>query len=396
MKKYLCAALSIALILSANVSAVVNLALTADEITTSSSYNDEYSGEQARDGIVRGEEFTLHQWITDYESEADLTLTWSSPVTVNRVVFYDRISASDNVASGTITFSDGTKVEFGALDPEGQPTEFTFDTITTTSAVIHITADDTTLSVGLDEVEFFTPDGVNVALDATAEASSVLPDGTDNEEYAATWYPESYKNWYGAYKAINGYAAANTPEGAEFEWASKGEPDPSITFSWFPAVRIGTIVLYDRINTNDHVLGGTIEFNDGTKIEFVEIPNDGAPYYIDVPDISATDFTIYTITNGPNPGFAKVEVYTEHFENGRPVGGEEAPADETPAETVPETPETPAETVTEEAAAEEAETEGRTTENVTEAPQTFDGIAIAAAAAVIGAIGTKITRKKRS
>lgn len=64
----------LAVILSVNASAAVNLAQTAYEVTTSTFNNDDYSGEAAREGMVLGEKFTLHQWITDYESEADLNL----------------------------------------------------------------------------------------------------------------------------------------------------------------------------------------------------------------------------------------------------------------------------------------------------------------------------------
>lgn len=405
MKKFLASTLALTTLLAVNVSAAANLVKTADEIDTSTYYNDDYSGEQVRDGIVRGEEFLLHQWITDYEPEADLTLTWSSPVTLTKAVFYDRVSAADNVASGKITFSDGTVVEFGALDPDGLPTEVAFDAVTTTSAVIHVVADDGTLSVGLDEVEFYDENGVNIAPSATATASSVLPDQSDNEENVASWYSEAYTNWYGAEKAINGYAAANIPEGAEFEWASQGEANPIITINWYDKITIGTIVLYDRVNADDHVIGGVITFSDGSEIEFDEIPNDGAPYYIDVPDKETTSIEINTITEGPNPGFAEIEVYTEHFENGKPIGEtEEAPtAEETTApETVDETttPETSAIPVEEAAPEITAETvedsASETAETVETAPQTSDISAVLGAIALSGMALLKAVSKKRS
>lgn len=405
MKKFLASTLALTTLLAVNVSAAANLVKTADEIDTSTYYNDDYSGEQIRDGIVRGEEFLLHQWITDYEPEADLTLTWSSPVTLTKAVFYDRVSAADNVASGKITFSDGTVVEFGALDPDGLPTEVAFDAVTTTSAVIHVVADDGTLSVGLDEVEFYDENGVNIAPSATATASSVLPDQSDNEEYVASWYSESYTNWYGAEKAINGYAKANVPEGAEFEWASQGEANPTITINWYDKITVGTIVLYDRVNANDHVIGGVITFSDGSEIEFYEIPNDGAPYYIDVPDKETTSIEINTITEGPNPGFAEIEVYTEHFENGKPIGEtEEAPnAEETTApETVDETttPEISAKPVEEAAPEITAETvedsASETAETVETAPQTSDISAVLGAIALSGMALLKAVSKKRS
>ena len=405
MKKFLASTLALTTLLAVNVSAAANLVKTADEIDTSTYYNDDYSGEQVRDGIVRGEEFLLHQWITDYEPEADLTLTWSSPVTLTKAVFYDRVSAADNVASGKITFSDGTVVEFGALDPDGLPTEVAFDAVTTTSAVIHVVADDGTLSVGLDEVEFYDENGVNIAPSATATASSVLPDQSDNEEYVASWYSESYTNWYGAEKAINGYAKANVPEGAEFEWASQGEANPTITINWYDKITVGTIVLYDRVNANDHVIGGVITFSDGSEIEFDEIPNDGAPYYIDVPDKETTSIEINTITEGPNPGFAEIEVYTEHFENGKPIGEtEEAPtAEETTApETVDETttPEISAKPVEEAAPEITAETvedsASETAETVETAPQTSDISVVLGAIALSGMALLRAVSKKRS
>lgn len=406
MKKFLASTLALTTLLAVNVSAAANLVKTADEIDTSTYYNDDYSGEQVRDGIVRGEEFLLHQWITDYEPEADLTLTWSSPVTLTKAVFYDRVSAADNVASGKITFSDGTVVEFGALDPDGLPTEVAFDAVTTTSAVIHVVADDGTLSVGLDEVEFYDENGVNIAPSATATASSVLPDQSDNEEYVASWYSESYTNWYGAEKAINGYAKANVPEGAEFEWASQGEANPTITISWYDKITVGTIVLYDRVNADDHVIGGVITFSDGSEIEFDEIPNDGAPYYIDVPDKETTSIEINTVTEGPNPGFSEIEVYTEHFENGKPIGETE---EATVAELVAEAPETVEETTTPETLAkpvEEAAPEitaetvedsaSETAETVETAPQTSDISAVLGAIALSGMALLKAVSKKRS
>lgn len=405
MKKFLASTLALTTLLAVNVSAAANLVKTADEIDTSTYYNDDYSGEQIRDGIVRGEEFLLHQWITDYEPEADLTLTWSSPVTLTKAVFYDRVSAADNVASGKITFSDGTVVEFGALDPDGLPTEVAFDAVTTTSAVIHVVADDGTLSVGLDEVEFYDENGVNIAPSATATASSVLPDQSDNEEYVASWYSESYTNWYSAEKAINGYAKANVPEGAEFEWASQGEANPTITINWYDKITVGTIVLYDRVNANDHVIGGVITFSDGSEIEFDEIPNDGAPYYIDVPDKETTSIEINTITEGPNPGFAEIEVYTEHFENGKPIGEtEEVPtAEETTApETVDETttPEISAKPVEEAAPEITAETvedsASETAETVETAPQTSDISVVLGAIALSGMALLRAVSKKRS
>ena len=109
----------------------------------------------------------------------------------------------------------------------------------------------------------------------------------------------------------------------------------------------------------------------------------------------------------PNPGFAEIEVYTEHFENGKPIGEtEEAPVAEAAAEetTAPETvEETTAETV-EEAAPETTETVEETAapetveaeETVETAPQTSDISVVLGAIALSGMALLRAVSKKRS
>ncbi|MDD4773001.1 MAG: hypothetical protein PHZ09_05280 [Eubacteriales bacterium] len=337
------AVLLIAAILAVPVGAIENLAFKVTESTASTYHNDDYLPSNVCDGLVWEHEMRLPAWYTDYESEADLTLTWASDVTIAKAILYDLTSAEENVESGTMTFSDGTKVEFGALNPDGTATEIPLPkTITTNSVVIHIVADIDTMHVGLDEVELFDPSGKNVAPEATAQASSVLPDG---DPY---WYiPEAYTGWHVAQKAINGVASVNRPQGAENEWASLGEPLPWIDLRWSSAIQIGTIALRDRIGDADWIMTGDITFSDGTVISFDGLDNNGAPLYVDIPDITAESFMIQvTESEGPNPGFAEIEVYTEHFRSdGTPIITEAVAPDvaelddgaEAPAVTAPAT-----------------------------------------------------------
>ncbi len=386
MKKLFAIALS-AVLLSQYAYAAENLAPKAVEITASTYFSDDYLPTNVADGIVRGEAQRLRAWVTDYESEADLTINFGKDVTVTKAVLYDLPSTSDNVASGSLTFSDGTVVEFGELDKEGNPTEVVFDApITANSVVVHVVSDDDTMSVGLDEIEIFDADGVNVALNAEASASSVQPDGD-----TLSWdMPPTAVDWYAAFRAVNGSATATLPEGVENEWASQAEANPTITLAWTAPITVGTIVLYDRGGSSDNIMGGEIVFSDGTTIEFDGMPGGAEPFYIDVADITTDTITINcTNTEGPNPGFAEIEVFTEHYKDGAFEGEEvaaetEAAAAETvEAEVVAETETAAAETV----AATEAAAE-------TEAPQTSDFAFPAFIGAAVAALAAFVAKKR--
>jgi hypothetical protein len=80
-----------------------------------------------------------------------LELTWSESYTIDKVVLYDRPDGVDQITSGTLTFSDGTVIDFGAL-----PTvctvglTVTFPAIATTSLTMTVTSvSSTTINVGL-------------------------------------------------------------------------------------------------------------------------------------------------------------------------------------------------------------------------------------------------------
>lgn len=360
-------------LLAVQASALENLAFKVSAVEASTFYSDSYNPDLVHDGIVWRHEMRLPAWYTDYETEADLTIKWKSPVTIAKAIFYDLTSADDNIVSGTMKFSDGTTVEFGALNPDGTATEVALPkTITCDSVVIHVVAHEDSMYAGLDEVELLDPSGKNVAVEATAEASSVLPDG---DPY---WYiPEQFTGWHVAQKAINGVASVNRPtDFAENEWASQGEPLPWIKLTWASPIKIGTIVLVDRVNGDDWITGGEITFSDGTVITFGELDDVGAPLFIDIPDITADSFTIQvTSSEGPNPGLAEIEVYTEHFNaDGTPIATESAaPVTQAP----------------------EASGQDAGSAPVVIAPATADaGIMIAALSLLSGAAAVTIARRK--
>ena len=99
-----------------------NLASFATVTVSSETAAYQQLGIKAVDGIVDGSptpgDYTK-EWATNGQlAGAWIRLTWSGPVTTSQVRLYDRPNLSDNVTSGTLSFSDGSTVPVGAL-PNG-------------------------------------------------------------------------------------------------------------------------------------------------------------------------------------------------------------------------------------------------------------------------------------
>lgn len=326
-----------------------NHAPEARSIYASSEYSSDYRASFAADGIVRRQDMRLPNWVTNYQKEGTLTLTWDTEQILTRVLFYDIGDMTNRVEGVTMTFDNGTVLELGALNNNGSPKGLDFEEPIRTSGVeIHVRGTAQTEAVGLSEVEFFDEAGNNVAPSAAAEADSEAYDGTPY------WFiPVTYEGWYAAENAVNGWSDFTLPKKTvENEWASSGEACPEITFTWDEPIQIGTVVLMDRVSTEDCVWGGEISFDEGDPISFEAIDNFGDPYFVDIPDITTAALTIsVTDSSGPNIGFSEIEVYTEHFdEEGNvilnipddpeetPQGEEIVPSDSPAAESPAELP----------------------------------------------------------
>ena len=70
---------------------------------------------------------------------------------------YDRPNTNDQVTGGTLTFSDGSKVNVPALNNDGSATTITFPARTTTSVLFTVTSvSSNTVNVGLAEIQVYT------------------------------------------------------------------------------------------------------------------------------------------------------------------------------------------------------------------------------------------------
>jgi hypothetical protein len=105
---------------------------------------------------VRGEE-----WSTSGEKAgASVTLSWSSPRKVARVVLFDRINPNDQITSGTLTFSDGSSVAVGRVPntPEDGPYVADFAARDVTWLRFEVTAvSGSTENIGIAELAVYGP-----------------------------------------------------------------------------------------------------------------------------------------------------------------------------------------------------------------------------------------------
>ena len=113
---------------------------------------------KAVDGVVAGYpgDYT-REWATvGGEAGSWLTLSWSTPMTIDRIVLYDRPNANDQVTAGTLHFSDGTTLATGSLANGGTAVTLTFSPRTVTSVQFVVDAvSPTTLNIGLAETEVY-------------------------------------------------------------------------------------------------------------------------------------------------------------------------------------------------------------------------------------------------
>lgn len=145
-------------IVTATAVAETNVARTARPTVTASEEDLEVKAyaQAAVDGSPRGWPGNpTREWATIRQrAGAWIQLTWPVPVTIDRVVLYDRPNADDRVRGGRLTFSDGSSVTVGSLDNAGGATEVTFTSRTVTSLRFAVTSvSSSTYAAGLAEIE---------------------------------------------------------------------------------------------------------------------------------------------------------------------------------------------------------------------------------------------------
>lgn len=108
---------------------------------------------------------------------------------------------------------------------------------------------------------------------------------------------------------IDGYPGDYTKE-----WATDGGGAGSwLNLTWSSPQTVGRIVLYDRINSNDQITGGNIQFSDGSSITISALNNDGSatPFTFTSRSITSLQLNITSVSpSTQNVGLAEIQVYT--------------------------------------------------------------------------------------
>ena len=104
------------------------------------------------------------------------------------------------------------------------------------------------------------------------------------------------------------------------EWVSSssmtfwGQIDyPWIRLDWDSVRHINKVILYDRPASEAHIAGGILHFSDGSKIDVLQIPNDGSPKVISFLP-KAVEWIRFEVSDadGINLGLSEIEVYPSH------------------------------------------------------------------------------------
>jgi hypothetical protein len=113
-----------------------------------------------------------------------------------------------------------------------------------------------------------------------------------------------------AFKATDGIVDGY-PHDPTTEWASVGQLSGAwIRLDWASVHTVSQVVLHDRINLEDQILGATLTFSDGSSVPVGVLSNDGTGLQIEFAPRNVT-WVRLTVTSarGSNTGLAEFKVY---------------------------------------------------------------------------------------
>ncbi len=193
---------------------------------TASSQTSAYGQTAAKaiDGVISGYPNNIEaEWSSEGGKTGTwLNLKWAKSYSVEKVILFDRPNTNDQITSGTLTFSDGSTVNFAALPNNGSTgLTVTFPAKTTNSLKMTVTGvSSTTANVGLSEIQVFgvPAEGSTENQPPTANAGSTQSVGS------------------GAAVMLDG-SASSDPEGQALTYQWTQTAGTAVTLSSASAVR---------------------------------------------------------------------------------------------------------------------------------------------------------------
>jgi predicted alpha-1,2-mannosidase len=153
-------ALSCLLIVSLHaVAGTDNIAIHA-KVSASTTLNVNYKADNVKDGLIGIEnkgEWACEGVTTDwgYVRFPWIQLDWAQPQAINKIILYDRPSATEYIASGRLVFSDGSIVWVNEIPNDGSAKVVQFETKKITW-VRFVTTDGNGKDIGFSEIEVYT------------------------------------------------------------------------------------------------------------------------------------------------------------------------------------------------------------------------------------------------
>ncbi|MEO6827972.1 MAG: PIG-L family deacetylase, partial [Microbacteriaceae bacterium] len=154
---------------------------TGVTVTASSAISTTQSAEKARDGFPSGEPQAADtEWVSNGQGAgAWIQYNFPAPTPIEGVTLFDRPGLDQQIADGTLEFSDGTSVPVGTLPNNGSGHSINFPVHTVTSIRLNITAvSATTTNAGIAEFEAWRGPADTTAPTVTVSpASGAYPAG---------------------------------------------------------------------------------------------------------------------------------------------------------------------------------------------------------------------------
>jgi LmbE family N-acetylglucosaminyl deacetylase len=116
---------------------------------------------------------------------------------------------------------------------------------------------------------------------------------------------------------IDGYPGDYTKE-----WATNGGKAGSwLKLTWTAAQTVNAVILYDRPNSSDQIMGGNLAFSDGSSITIGALNNDGSATMFTFPNktITTLQLNITSVSSSTsNVGLAEIQVFAANATSNQP------------------------------------------------------------------------------